>query len=95
MSLYNQLLDSFHGQLEKKEMQTPAHLQKSRRPLKMPKNYDFSVRNVNWKEYERDYILRTDAVWERSKLLDIFYTQYKSQFVYDNISNKYMIANIR
>ena len=74
MSLYNQLLDSFHGNVEKKEGVTPAQLQKARRPLKMPKNYDFSVRNVNWKEYERDYLLRTDAVWERSKLLDIFYT---------------------
>ncbi len=61
----------------------------------MPKNYDFSVRNVNWKQYEKDFLLRTDAVWERSKLLDIFYTQYKSQFIYDKITNKYMIANIR
>lgn len=43
----------------------------------MPKNYDFSVRNVNWKQYENDFILRTDAVWEKSKLLDIFYTHYK------------------
>ena len=43
----------------------------------MPKNYDFSVRNVDWKQYENDFILRTDAVWERSKLLDIFYTNYK------------------
>ena len=61
----------------------------------MPKNYDFSVRNVDWRQYERDFLLRTDAVWERSKLLDLFYTHYKSQFVYDRVSNKYMIANIR
>ena len=61
----------------------------------MPKNYDFSVRNVDWRQYEKDFILRTDAVWERSKLLDVFYTTYKSQFIYDNLSNKYMIANIR
>jgi hypothetical protein len=61
----------------------------------MPKNYDFSVRNVNWKQYERDFILRTDAVWERSKLLDVFYTHYKSPFMYDKITNRYMIANIR
>lgn len=61
----------------------------------MPKNYDFSVRNVDWRQYENDFLLRTDAVWERSKLLDVFYTHYKSQFVYDKISNKYMIANIR
>lgn len=25
-----------------------ASVEKSKRPLKMPKNYDFSVRNVNW-----------------------------------------------
>ena len=43
----------------------------------MPKNYDFSVRNVDWRQYEKDFILRTDAVWEKSKLLDIFYSHYK------------------
>jgi hypothetical protein len=95
MSLYNQLLDNFNQKIETKAASTPDHLQKARRPLKMPKNYDFSVRNVDWRQYEKDFILRTDAVWERSKLLDVFYTHYKSQFVYDNVSNKYMIANIR
>ena len=43
----------------------------------MPKNYNFSVRNVDWESYKEDYMLRTDAVWEKSKLLDIFYTHYK------------------
>ena len=61
----------------------------------MPKNYDFSVRNVKWSEYKKDYILRTDAVWEKSKLYDIFYTIYKSKFLYDNFNNQYLIANIR
>ena len=61
----------------------------------MPKNYDFSVRNVKWREYEKDYILRTDAVWEKSKLYDIFYTIYKSKFLFDNFNNEYTIANIR
>lgn len=61
----------------------------------MPKNYDFSVRNVNWQSYKNDYLLRTDAVWEKSKMLDLFYTTYKSKFVYDQLNNKYMIANIR
>lgn len=61
----------------------------------MPKNYDFSVRNVNWSEYSKDFLLRTDAVWERNKLFDIFYTEYKSRFLYDNINNRYMVANIR
>ena len=61
----------------------------------MPKNYDFSVRNVKWSEYDKDYILRTDAVWEKSKLYDVFYTIYKSKFLYDNFNNRYMMANIR
>ena len=61
----------------------------------MPKNYDFSVRNVRWSEYERDFILRTDAVWEKSKLYDVFYTLYKSKFLFDNYNNQYLIANIR
>jgi len=61
----------------------------------MPKNYDFSVRNVDWSQYKEDYILRTDAVWEKSKLLDMFYTHYKSKLVFDAIANKYMLANIR
>ena len=61
----------------------------------MPKNYDFSVRNTNWSQYKNDYILRTDAVWEKTKLLDLFYTHYKSKFVYDSLTNKYMVHNIR
>jgi hypothetical protein len=64
--------------VERKDNATPETiLHKSRRPLKMPKNYDFSVRNVDWREYRKDFILRTDAVWEKSKLFDIFYTNYK------------------
>ena len=95
MSLYSQLVDNLNEKVEHRATTAPDHLQKSKRPLKMPKNYDFSVRNVDWRQYEKDFILRTDAVWERSKLLDIFYTHYKSRFMYDRISNKYMIANIR
>ena len=68
---------------------------KGKRPLKMPKDYDFSVRNVNWKNYRNDYLLRTDAVWEKSKLLDLFYVQYKSKLIYDGLKNMYMICNIR
>lgn len=61
----------------------------------MPKNYDFGVRNVDWRQYKDDYLLRTDAVWERSKLLDLFHTLYKTKFLYDDYNNTYMIANIR
>ncbi len=32
---------------------------------KMPSSYDFSHKGINWKEYENDFILRTDAVWEK------------------------------
>jgi hypothetical protein len=77
MSLYDKVVDYLNVNIEKKEETTPSHLQKSKRPLKMPKNYDFSVRNVDWNQYARDFILRTDAVWEKTKLMEIFYTNYK------------------
>ena len=95
MSLYDHVVDTFASKVERKDANTQESVQKARRPLKMPKNYDFSVRNVDWRQYKKDFILRTDAVWEKSKLLDVFYTHYKSQFVYEQISNRYMIANIR
>lgn len=80
MSLYDHIVDYLHNNIEKKDVLTDEKFKKNRRPLKMPKGYDFSVRNVDWKEYEKDFILRTDAVWERSKLLDIFYTHYKVKY---------------
>ena len=61
----------------------------------MPKDYDFSARNVKWNDYSKDYILRTDAVWEKSKLYDLFYTLYKSKFMWDDFNQQYMMANIR
>ena len=94
-TVFDSLIDRLHSSIEKKAEDLAALPQKTKRPLKMPKNYDFSVRNVDWTQYKDDYVLRTDAVWEKSKLLDIFYTHYKSKFVYDNVNNKYMIANIR
>jgi hypothetical protein len=48
------------------------------RPLKMPENYDFSQRKINWSSYASDYILRTDAVWEKSKMFAYFYSVYKA-----------------
>jgi hypothetical protein len=48
------------------------------RPLKMPENYDFSQRKVDWSRYKKDYLLRTDAVWEKSKLYAYFYSLYKA-----------------
>ena len=93
MSAFDSIMDLFQENMEKKG--APSAAVKSTRPLKMPKNYDFSVRNVDWTQYKDDYLLRTDAVWEKSKLLDLFYTHYKSKFLYDSVNNKYMIANIR
>lgn len=89
------MVDWVHSTMTKPDSTQKQAVQKARRPLKMPKDYDFSVRNVNWADYKNDYILRTDAVWERTKLLDLFYTHYKTKFVYDPANNKYMIHNIR
>jgi outer membrane translocation and assembly module TamA len=47
-------------------------------PLKKPETYDFSVRRVDWKKYDNDYLLRTDAVWEKSKLFAYFHSLYKA-----------------
>lgn len=71
------MIDHFNTRIEHKSKQVVEEVQRNRRPLKMPKNYDFSVRNVDWRNYQNDFILRTDAVWEKSKLLDVFYTHYK------------------
>ena len=86
MSLYDNIIDYLNENIEKKDNNACQGVIKHRRPLKMPKNYDFSVRNVNWREYEKDFILRTDAVWEKSKLLDIFYTMYKVRIMIYNLS---------
>jgi hypothetical protein len=78
MSLYDNIIDYLNENIEKRDKDLHHGVSKANRPLKMPKNYDFSVRNVNWRQYEKDFVLRTDAVWEKSKLLDVFYTQYKT-----------------
>ena len=95
MSIYDTMMDRFNSKLDRPDAVRAASENRGKRPLKMPKNYDFSVRNVKWGQYDKDYILRTDAVWEKSKLYDIFYTIYKSKFLYDNFNNRYMVANIR
>ena len=93
--IVDKLYDDVHREKSKDQGSGPANVQRGKRPLRMPKNYDFSVRHVNWKDYAKDYLLRTDAVWERSKLFDTFYTQYKSHLMFDSVNNKYMIADIR
>ncbi len=77
MSVYDTIVDHLHENIDKKEKVQGEKVHRGRRPLKMPKDYDFSVRNVDWRQYSNDYLLRTDAVWEKSKLLDIFYSHYK------------------
>lgn len=94
-SIYDHMVDRFNSKVEKPSAERASVEQRGARPLKMPKNYDFSVRNVKWSNYDKDYILRTDAVWEKSKLYDVFYTIYKSKFLYDNFNNRYLVANIR
>ena len=95
MSIYDTMIERFNSRLDRPSSERAAAEQRGQRPLKMPRNYDFSVRNVKWGQYDKDYILRTDAVWEKSKLYDVFYTIYKSKFLYDNFNNRYMVANIR
>ncbi len=73
MSVYRSMMDEMSSGIEAKAPQS----QRGKRPLRMPKNYDFSSSNVNWNEYKNDFILRTDAVWEKAKLKDLFYATYR------------------
>lgn len=87
------LLDGVHDRVG--ELDQLKVTKKNKRPLKMPKDYDFSVRNVDWGDYKSDYLLRTDAVWEKSKLLDTFYTAYKSKLYFEPGSATYYVSDIR
>ena len=95
MSIYDQIVERLNENLDRPDASKASLEQRGKRPLKMPKNYDFSVRNVKWSSYDKDFILRTDAVWEKSKLFDVFYTMFKSKFLFDNFNNRYLIANHR
>ena len=79
---FDSIIDHIHEKIDKKE-EKPL---KDKRPLKMPKNYDFSVRNVDWNQYKNDFILRTDAVWEKTKLLDLFYTHCLNSISWGNLT---------
>lgn len=48
MSVYSTLVDMLYQSIDKKDEKTEKLNQKSKKPLKMPKNYDFSVRNIDW-----------------------------------------------
>ena len=94
-SYYDDLVDDIKRRIDTRDKSASQEVSRGQRPLKMPKNYDFSVRNVDWNQYKNDFLLRTDAVWERSKLLDIFYVHYKSPLMYDLINNRYMVSDLR
>jgi len=34
---------------------------------RMPKDYNFTTRGVDWGKYSKYYLLRTDAVYEKTK----------------------------
>ena len=51
MSLYDNLVDYLNENVEKRNEHETLRRLKGTRPLKMPKDYDFSVRNVAWQQY--------------------------------------------
>lgn len=51
MSVYDTIIDHLHDNLDKKTKTGETIMPKGRRPLKMPKKYDFSTRNVDWRQY--------------------------------------------
>lgn len=48
MSVYSSLVDLLYQSIDKKDEKIEKLNQKAKKPLKMPKNYDFSVRNIDW-----------------------------------------------
>ena len=85
-SMYDKVVSYFSNRMEKKNPAKATQVQRGKRPLKMPKNYDFSVKNVDFDSYNKDYLLRTDAIWEKSKLYDVFYTMYKREIAYEPLN---------
>ena len=57
---------------------------------KMPKNYNFDTKKKNWAEYENDFLLRTDAVWEKEQLKDYF-RLYSKCFYFDTVKKQYSV----
>ena len=48
MSIYDTMIERFNSRLDRPSSERAAVEQRGQRPLKMPRNYDFSVRNVKW-----------------------------------------------
>ena len=53
---------------------------------KIPENYDFSHTQEDLTKHENKFKFRTDAVWEKYKLLDFFRVYYKI-FRFDKNTN--------
>jgi len=58
---------------------------------KMPGGYSFDTRGKDWGQYEKHFLLRTDAVYEKKKLTDFFRTYFKC-FFFDSRINDYVIT---
>lgn len=56
---------------------------------KMPEDYDFSHKQEDLDKQTPKIKFRTDAVWEKFKLLDFFRSYYKI-FYFDKESEEYM-----
>lgn len=57
----------------------------------IPSDYDFSTKNVDFKEYEKYFNLRTDAVWEKFQIRD-FFRIYSKCFLFDHDTKSYKIS---
>lgn len=62
----------------------------SQESFKMPSDYDFSTRGKDWSDYSKDFILRTDAVWEKQKLRD-YWRLYTKCFYFNKALKKYQV----
>ena len=45
---------------------------------------------MNWGKFKNDYLLRTDAVWEKQKLRDYFRLYFKC-FYFDKENSNYVL----
>lgn len=58
---------------------------------KIPQNYDFSSVGMDWTKFHKYFRLRTDAVWEKTKLRD-FFRSYHKFFIFNYVDGHYVWA---
>lgn len=58
---------------------------------KIPENYDFSHTEEDLQKHSGKFSFRTDAVWEKHKLLD-FFRAYFRVFRFDKNSQQYVVV---